>query len=124
MELKKLKMNLFVKSPYRWNYSIKIKTKEGKYISEKPEDEDIDVIKNKKLVKSNGNKKGEYLFKKDGKWYIHKIKRKTVEIHPYNWNKKLKEITIKAMPLYTDKPPYKDNDPETIMEKLKKLKDR
>ena len=50
-------MNLFIKSPYRWNYSIKIKTKEGKYISEKPEDEDIDVIKNKKLVKSNGNKK-------------------------------------------------------------------
>lgn len=53
MELK----NLFVKSPYRWNYSIKIKTKEGRYISENPEDEDIDVIKNKKLVKSNGNKK-------------------------------------------------------------------
>ena len=78
-----------------------------------------------------GIKKGEYLFKKDGKWYIHKIKWKTVciKIHPYNWNennnyKKLKEITIKAMPLYTDKPPYKDNDPETIMEKLRKLKDR
>lgn len=33
--------------PYRWNYSIKIKTKEGKYVSEEPPV--------KKLVKEKKN---------------------------------------------------------------------